>query len=298
MNLKRAIFGPLLSIVFLTFFAYAISGLKGVLVSLPQNNSNMVASADILSAVENTVVAGPEINAKSAISIESNLLGEDKIIFEKNSEEIMPIASLAKLMTAVVAIDNYNMSDTTVVDEVADLQDPMKQDVKLGDVFTVENFLNIMLVESSNKAAYTLSEIMGVEKFVALMNQKAKDLGLENTFFADPTGLSSEDVSTAGDLAKFTEYILKNYPEIAKISKEAEIDVPNFGKVQNTDQLLLEIPNIVCSKTGFTDAANGCLLLVTNNQTNSDYVINVVLGADDRFGEMKKLINWSNITCK
>ena len=76
-----------------------------------------------------------------------------------------------------------------------------------------------MLIESSNKSAYALSEIMGEQKFVNLMNKKAKEIGLENTFFVDPTGLSSQDVSTASDLAKLAEYILKNYPKIARYNE-------------------------------------------------------------------------------
>jgi D-alanyl-D-alanine carboxypeptidase len=59
-----------------------------------------------------------------------------------------------------------------------------------------------------------------------------------------------------------------------------------------------EIPEVVCSKTGFTTSAKGCLLIALNNPKNNDYIINVILGADDRFSEMKKLVNWPNATCK
>ncbi len=239
----------------------------------------------------------PEINAKAAISVESDLQEINRVIFDKGADVQLPIASLTKLMTAVVVLDNYNLTDTITVDSVADAQDSMKQDVKLGETMPVKSFLEIMLIESSNKSAYTLAELIGEQKFVGLMNQKAKDLGLSDTFFVDPTGLSSGDVSTANDLLKLAEYILKNYSQIADISKLKSLYVPTFGGVNNTDELLGEIPEIVCSKTGFTLAANGCLLLVTNNLKNSDYLINVVLGADDRFSEMKKLINWSSAVC-
>lgn len=314
MNIRRAIGGFLLSFIFLSFFTYIIAGVRLVLDNSLQN----INSADLLDSVpapapvvekDNKVDSiKPEINAESAISIESNIQqlreSSNKIIFEKDSNSPRPIASLTKLMTAVIVLDNpegnYNLSDTVVVDSVADSQDAMKQDVKLGDVMTVESFLEIMLVESSNKSAYTLSELVGEKKFVGLMNQKAKDIGLQNTFFVDPTGLSSQDVSTASDLAKLAEYILKNknYSKIAEISGEKEIYVPGFGSVVNTDQLLGEIPDIVCSKTGFTTAAKGCLLLVMENQKNNDYLINVILGADDRFFEMRKLINYSSEICK
>lgn len=316
MNLKRAIGGLLLAFVFLIFFAYIISGVKWILENPSQSQNKEALSGSVSGGVqnitsekvaENNVQPVPEpaptleVNAKSAISVESNLKDENKIIFEKDSVAPLPIASLTKLMTAIIVLDNYNLSDTITVDKVADSQDALKQDVKLGDTLSVESFLDIMLVGSSNKSAYALSEgpgeFLGEQKFVELMNQKAKDLGLQNTFFADPTGLSSEDVSTVGDLAKLTEYILKNYPQIPNISQAKEFYVSNFGTITNTDQLLGEIPEIVCSKTGFTTAAKGCLLLVVNNPKNNDYLINVILGADDRFSEMKKLINWSSAIC-
>lgn len=294
MNLRRAIGGFLLSFVFLLFFAYIIFGAQ---LLFKDYAPRQISSASISSGVENVKPDAPEINAESAISVESILSGADKIIFEKDSDKKLPIASLTKLMTAIVVLDNYDLSKIIKVDKFANMQPPMKQDVKLGDAMPIENFLGIMLIKSSNKSAYALSELMGEQKFVNLMNKKAFDIGLINTYFADPTGLSSRNISTAFDLTKLAEYILKNYPKIASISMIKELDIPNFGKFENTDQLLLEVPEIVCSKTGFTTEAKGCLLLVINNPKNNNFIINVVLGADDRFTEMKKLINWSNAIC-
>ena len=234
-----------------------------------------------------------ELSAGSAISIESNFQGVNKVIFEKNSDAQLPIASLTKLMTAVVVLDNYNLSDTVVVSGTAGSQDPTEQDVEPGDVLPVESFLEIMLVGSSNRSAYALSELIGEEKFVELMNQKAKDIGLKDTFFADPTGLSPDNVSTVNNLVKLTEYILENYSKISDISKIKELYIYKFGNVINTDELLSEFPEIVFSKTGLTAAAKGCLVLVLSNSKNNYYTINVILGSDDRFLEMKKLINWS-----
>lgn len=301
--------GPLVSLVFLIFFVYMISGVRWFFendVKIP-NNGALLGSVSGVVALQNEGVAPaenpvsapaePQINAASAISVESDLKGLNEVIFIKSGRAQLPIASLTKLMTAVVVLDNYNLSDIISVDQAADSQSPLKQDVKLGDSLPVESFLEIMLVESSNKSAYALSESIGEEKFVALMNQKAKNLGMENTFFADPTGLSSDDVSTASDLAKLAEYILARYPKIAEISSRKELDVLGFGSVTNTDQLLGEVPEVVCGKTGFTTQAKGCLLLVTKNPKDNDYLINLVLGADDRFAEMQKLISWSNLIC-
>ncbi|MGA2417658.1 MAG: serine hydrolase [Candidatus Staskawiczbacteria bacterium] len=308
MNLKRAIGGFLLSFIFLLVFVYLISGVQWIFENFAQGQNKEAFLGSVSGAVQDIVpensvqpAVKPEISAESAISVESNLSDADKILFEKASDTKLPIASLTKLMTAVIVLDNYNLSDNITVDEIADSQDSMKQDVKSGDTMPAENFLEIMLVESSNKSAYALSEgpgsTPGEEAFVGLMNQKAKEIGLENTFFADPTGLSPQNVSTADDLVKLAEYILKNYPRIADISRVKEFYVPGFGEVSNTDQLLGEIPEIVCSKTGFTTQAKGCLLLVMNNPKDNGYLINVILGADDRFSEMKQLIDWQNAFC-
>lgn len=313
MNTRRAVWGFLLSFVFLSFFAYIIFSMQGIFGHFFQNQgkviflgsvSNVLQNNTSETVTENTVLVSsrPGIVAKSAISVESNLQqpgrSSDKVLFEKDSDTPLPIASLTKLMTAAIVLDNYNLSDTAVVDKIADSQDPMKQDVKLGEVMTVENFLDIMLVGSSNKSAYVLSEGTGEQKFVALMNQKSKEIGLQNTFFVDPTGLSPQDISTARDLTKLAEYILKNYPKVADISKEKEIYVPGFGNVENTDQLLGEIPDTICSKTGFTTEARGCLLLVVNNSKNNDHLINVILGSDNRFQDTRNLIDLSGSKCK
>lgn len=302
---KRLILGFLLSLVFLAVFSYLIAGL-GIFFedSLPsQNPKEFLGSMSESVKPESTPsvvlqpVANLELQAEAGLSLQSNLTDTNKIIFEKNTNMQLPIASLTKLMTAMIVLDNYNLSQKIMVDPAADAQLPMKQDVNLGDSLTVESFLDLMMIESSNKSAYALSELIGNGKFVGLMNDKAKQIGLYNTVFVDPTGLSSQDVSTAGDLAKLTEYIIKNYPKIADISKAKELLIPGFGKAENTDQLLGEIPEIVCGKTGFTTEAKGCLILATKNQKDNSYFINVILGADDRFAEMKKLVNL-NVSCQ
>jgi len=295
MNFKRIIIGPFLATVFVVVFVYAISGMQ----SFTESFKNKYFTASVADAIsENKIIipgniARPiiEINAGSAISVETDLQGEDNIVFEKKSEEKLPIASLTKLMMAMLVLDNYNLSDMQVVGKMADAQSTMEVDLKLGDKMSVRNLLSMALIASSNKAAYALSEIMGVEKFVGLMNQKARELQLENTFFIEPTGISPGNVSTAKDLVKLAKNILKNYPQITWVTRTKELNIEGFGKIVNTDQLLAEVPGVICGKTGFTEEAKGCLLLVVKDEAKESYSINVILGADDRFSEMKKLIN-------
>ncbi len=291
---KRAIGGVILSLVFLMVFVYAISG-----INLIYSTSSVLDSVAVKDSVKNNSIApmALDINSEAAISVKTNSSG-DQIVYEKNSNEKLPIASLTKLMTAIVVSDNYDLSQKITVDQNANAQSALKQDVQLGQTLPVENFLEIMLIESSNRSAYALAELIGEQKFVDLMNEKAKEIGLKDTIFADPTGLNPQNVSTASDLVKLAKYVLKNYPRIADISKSKSFYVPGFGDVQNTDELLGEIPEIVCGKTGFTNEAKGCLLLVMYDSNNDGYFINVVLGADDRFSEMEKIINSLDLICK
>jgi D-alanyl-D-alanine carboxypeptidase (penicillin-binding protein 5/6) len=231
-----------------------------------------------------------ELELKSAVSIKINQQQESEILFEKASDLKLPIASLTKLMSAVVCLENYDLQQKVVVSKEADSMPPMRIDIKEGQTYSVGELLNIMLVESSNKAAYALSEIIGPDKFVSAMNDKATELGLKNSFFADSTGLSQNNISTARELALLAEYIINSLPEISQMTTQKTYSLPDLGEVSNTNKMLDELYNVVLSKTGFTNYANGCLLMALA-APDGGYIINVVLGADDRFLEMKKIIN-------
>jgi D-alanyl-D-alanine carboxypeptidase len=305
MKIKRILQGVCLSFVFILFSGCAIYGVNACFSTLTSGiNASGILLADISgvqnndifkteNSAQNLEIKPPEINAESAISVKTDFSGEQKTIFEKNADTKLPIASLTKLMTAIVSLENYDLLKKITVSKKADLQDPMLIDLKQGDIFLTIDFLHIMLVESSNKAAYALAEQMGEKNFIALMNQKALEIGLKNTFFEDATGLSEKNISTAKDLAKLAEYIIKNYPEIAEITRTKSFDLPNLGKIENTNDLLAEIPNIVGGKTGFTRMAKGCMLLIMDDLSGDEYFIHIILGADDRFLEAKKLIDFT-----
>jgi len=311
LNWKKIAEGVLLSFIPLFTFVFFVYGSQAYLLSDNANPEEVflgsVSNAQLNESDElNTEPAeinleeneantiNTDINAKTALSIKKDSQGNKIIIFAKNEDLKLPIASLTKLMTAVICFENYDLAENIIVSEKADSQLPMQTDLKLGDTFSIDNFLHVMLVESSNKAAYALAEKVGEEYFVSLMNQKATEIGLRNTYFADPTGLSSENVSTANDLVLLAEYILDNHPEISQITTTKNYKLENLGEIKNTNQLLTQVPGIILGKTGFTNFANGCLLIVSKNLNGDGYLINIVLGADDRFTEMKKLISWQN----
>ena len=246
-----------------------------------------------------------EIQVKAAISVlvDSQSGEGKKVLFKKNSNEKLAIASLTKLMTANIVLENYDLSREIKISEEAVAQEGEAGKLTAGKIFSVEYLLYPLLMESSNDAAYVLTndyDGMTEEKFVELMNLKAKDLGLEDTYFVNSTGLDPEqpghsiNYSTAEDLVKLTKYLLKK-PLIWEI-----LATPKFSlygpELINTNGLLGEIPNIVGGKTGFTDQAGGCMLLVSKNK-GENFLVNVILGAPSssaRIEEMEKLINYAS----
>jgi D-alanyl-D-alanine carboxypeptidase len=241
-----------------------------------------------------------EISAKSAISVLFNPDSkEEKIIFEKEGNLILPIASLTKLMVADVALENYDLNQIIKISEEAVSQEGDIGNLKIGEELSVENLLYIMLIESSNDAAYALTELITPKDFVDLMNLEAKYIGMTNTHFEDPMGISEKNQSNTEDLVILIEHLLKE-PLVWDILRKPEFDLKLSDgvfhhKLINTNEILREWGSnleIVGGKTGYTLKANGCFVLVLKVVDNG-YLINIILGSDDRFGEMTKIINLS-----
>lgn len=245
-----------------------------------------------------------DLQVKAAISVLIDSQGGERVLFKKNSNERLPVASVTKLMTANIVLENYDLSREIKISEEAVAQNGEAGRLTAGKIFSVEYLLYPLLMESSNDAAYALTNDYNEiteEKFIELMNLKAEDLGLENTYFVNSTGLDPEqpdhsiNYSTTEDLVKLTKYLLKK-SLIWEI-----LTTPKFGlygpELINTNELLGKIPNIVGGKTGFTNQAGGCMLLVLKNK-KGNFLINVILGAPSpstRIEEMEKLIEWLNL---
>jgi len=248
----------------------------------------------------------PEIQAKAAISARINK--REKILFRKEIDRSLPIASLTKLMTAVIVLENpenYDFKNTliTISPTAANQENAPNYNgnLKIGEKFSTEQLLNSMLIYSSNDAAQAFSEVIGTDNFVEMMNQKAEELGLNNTHFVNPTGLDPKnstynpdnidyfDYSTAGDLVKLAQYILKEHLLIFEISTQKQ-----EYKVENGILDLFLTQDIIGGKTGYTDEAGGCILFIFKDE-GGNFFVNVVLGASStltRIEEMQKLINW------
>lgn len=256
-----------------------------------------------LKPVRDWTIADFKINARAASCVEVSKNGNDKILFQENDEARLPIASLSKLMAAVVVLENYNLKDVATISRAAVDQVGVQGLLSENERFSVDDLLHIALIESSNDAIYSLAELMGVEKFVVLMNLKAKELELLNSNFKDPSGLDATNYSTVQDLVKLTKYLLYNYPAIWAILSQTDYRVftaeGRFHHIAtNTNELLGQIPDIVGGKTGKTLEAKGCLLLITKSYRDGNDLIYILLGSSDRFSEMRGLINWVNTAYK
>ena len=246
----------------------------------------------------------PELQVESAISVKINKSGKEKVLLREKAGRAMPIASLTKLMTALIVLENtsendYDFPKIVTISKTAAFQNnvPIHGNLKEGEHLTIKQLLDLMLIYSSNDSAFALSEVLGEEMFVKKMNSKAKSLGLENTRFINATGLDSENqeqvpnYSTAEELVSLSEYILKKHPLIFEIStKKGPYPITNGI----SDLYLTDDEKLIGGKTGYTKKAGGCMLVVLENE-RGNFFINIILGTDssqDRVLEMQKIINW------
>ncbi len=236
-----------------------------------------------------------ETDSKSAIVYNSHL---GKILYQKEPDQILPIASLTKIVTAIVVLENLDLKDEVVISEKAVAAYGDNGNLIIDEKISVKSLLYALLMESSNDAAIALAETVEQKTgqlFVHLMNQKVGDLDLNSTRFSDPSGYNSTNISTAREILKLIEYSF-NQPIIWQIMKTTDINLSSVDeKIQhhwvNTDELLNRLPNIVGGKTGYTQEAQGCLVIVIEQPENGR-LISVILGAQERFLETEKLINW------
>ncbi len=247
--------------------------------------------------VRDTTVARPELDANAALLFH---LESGSTLFEKNPTLPVPIASLTKLLSALVVTDLFDPSEVVTIASGSVRVDGQKQTLYLGERILVTDLMSMMLVESSNDAAYALAAYarqQGVD-FVASMNQKAAALGMQDCRFTDPAGLDDSAYCTARDLLRLVKFALQTAPQLWPIMAQPQLLVRSAdGKivheVKSTDELLGQIPGVVGGKTGYTDGALGCLILVVKLPGKDDTLISILLGSRSRFADTKALVSWA-----
>ena len=238
----------------------------------------------------------PTINSRR-YAVYDRLSG--RCIYGKDENKQTAMASTTKIMSAVIIVENCNLEDIVTVTAKAAGVGGSRLGLHTDDKISVNDLLYGLMLRSGNDAAVALAihTAGSVEEFANLMNQKAEVLGLTNTHFVSPHGLdNSEHYTTAYELAKITDYALKN-ETIAKIVKTKTTTISINGnpmQISNTNELLGNVEGVYGVKTGFTNNAGRCL--VTSVKRGDMDLIIVVLGADtrkDRASDSMKLIEYA-----
>lgn len=246
--------------------------------------------------IKNSEYISPIIDAKGSIATDLNT---GTILFEKNAHERMPIASITKLMTILLILEENELNDTAIVSYNAASTEGSTMFLHEGEEIAIENLIYGAIINSANDAAIALAEYNAgsADAFVEKMNLKAKELGLINTNFSNPVGLdSSNNYSSAYDVAKLGSEVYKyEFVRHAASLKELEVWSVNKNyshKLTSTNELLdNEFYYVKGLKTGRTDGAGLCLITVAENESGNE-IVTVVLNSPARFEESKILIDW------
>jgi len=230
-----------------------------------------------------------------------------RALYEENPDKVLPLASITKLMTALVAYELVP-DDTPVTISRAAAAQQSGGSLMAGETFAVKELADFALISSYNSAAYTLAgsvgELLGegdaMAQFIAAMNIQADELNLKTLEYKNPTGLDISTteagaVGSARDTSFLMEYILLNYPEILTptITEHTRLynTAGDFHEAFNTNTILADIPNLLGSKTGYTDLAGGNLTIAFDAGFNRPIIV-TVLGSthSERFSDVKKIV--------
>jgi D-alanyl-D-alanine carboxypeptidase/L,D-transpeptidase catalytic domain len=282
----------------------------------------LVSSADFEPDTFQEQTQGPPISATSYLAgdIKSNF-----ILAEKNPDEQLPIASLTKLMTALVAIEYVNIQKTITITPDMLVKTSIPR-LKAGEQLSLYDLLQPLLKESSNEAAVAISDFLGTPYFVSLMNQTAQSIGMTNTHYVDPSGSDWGNVSTARDMFILAQYLYNNRSFILKMTTNDT--TPNvygpsaFPTLQNFN-VFANDPNFVGGKVGINGAASDTILSVfnepfaataegvstTTDSTDTSTVATVattsiatrpiafvILGSNDYTSDAENFLSWINAT--
>ncbi len=251
------------------------------------------------------VKKGLNLSANAAISVFTDVNGKEHTLIEKNKERRLPIASLIKLMVALVASDIYRSNDVVVISDNSLNIKGVSGNYIVGDSFYFQDALHALLIGSHNEIATAMAERIGIESFVEQMNKKAKELNLDNTFFVNVTGLDPEkgseriNYSTASDIAKLLKYIFENRSDIFSILSKSEYaltDTKNLPKttIKTTNGLITGqnvALQVLGGKTGETPRAKLNLAIVSDAPARGR-IVSVVIGSENHFLDMRELLKY------
>jgi len=221
-----------------------------------------------------------------------------EVLFNQNADEVIPIASITKVLTALAAVEQMPLDTPIVITPEAIRTEGNLGGLYVNETFSLHDALIAMLLPSSNDAAVAIAQASGgVEQFVAAMNEKAKAFGATNSNFSNVHGLSPPgNFASAADVATFMHEALRN-DDLAAILRQPEADVVSEDGIAHTfvhrGNGLTAFPGVLGLKTGYTDESRGTLVFAFRPDARSDrIVVTVILGSDDRSADTEALAQW------
>lgn len=241
---------------------------------LIEENNNIDSSEDIQEPVK------PKLNSLSALLMDAE---NNRVLYELNGYKEMPMASTTKIMTCIVALENANMNDVVTVSSYAAGMPDVQLNIRKGEQYYLNDLMYSLMLESHNDVAVAIAEHIGgsVEGFATMMNDKARELGCNNTNFITPNGLDAEGhYTTARDLALISSYAIQNkdFIDITNTSSHQfkELTSGRSFSVSNKNKFLYMMDGAIGIKTGFTGNAGYCFVGAVKRLDRT--LISVVLG--------------------
>jgi D-alanyl-D-alanine carboxypeptidase len=283
-------------LAFILFLIFGTTYLPDKLMNLNKHKPDtgeQLAAAKAITDNSETIdyFADTNITAQSAFVWD---IQNQKSLYQKNPDQQLPLASITKLMTALIAHELVKNNQEIII-----TKDSLDQDgdsgLLEGESFSLGDLLDLTLLSSSNDGAFAIANVVGstlvenggAKTFVEAMNIRADELGLSQTYFRNPTGLDISKTEagaygSARDVTFLMEFILKNYPGILEQTRTDTTQVingqGNLHNVENTNPVTTKITNLIGSKTGYTDLAGGNLAIAFDAGLNRPVVV-VILGS-------------------
>ncbi len=266
---------------------------RAIKISSISNTSPMQEERFILPLLKKkSTVIMPETTAE-IVSVAT--LNNNRIHAQFHAANRHPIASITKLMTAIVAKEQLNGTTPITIQEEDVATEGPAGDFAINEIFSVDDLIKAMLAVSSNDAAAAIARTVGTQKFVDAMQRKARELEMDNTTFFDPHGLSSLNQSTAEDLQALMVVLRRDHDDLLRITRAKSVTITDqrnqqFRMLKNINEFA-GTNKFEGGKTGYTDEARGNLMSLFT--IDNEPVLITVLGSSDRFGDTRMLYDWA-----
>lgn len=263
----------------------------------------------IQTTIKNNSFESISIIAKSVYVFD---VAQNKVIFEKDSNTQLPLASLTKLMMALTASDLLP-KDSKITIKKEFLGEEGDSGLLVNESWELKDLLDFSLVVSSNDGARSIASVIGAfnlktndydlgrKEFISMMNRKSSEIGLSQTYFINESGLDIDSFSggygTANDVSKLIQHMISNKPDLLEATKYQSISIDSLDKTHianNTNKEINEIPGLIASKTGYTNQAGGNLVVAFDASIGRPIIV-VVMGStqEGRFSDIKTLVDAS-----